>query len=175
MGRGGGHWHHTETVRRGHVICVYSWSMSDPQLYKFRRLRSQFHTRVEVGSNTSTVTLRVVRGDEKWSLKCETVKYGHESQGIQTRERLRWQGPAAYTKDKTRSLVIEDAPQKQDRNCQRIINIWGGSTPRPTGWLTVNRNVTLTLSQFQMRTLQFSSRWGKLSDSDSDSEIYKRS
>jgi hypothetical protein len=54
---------------------------------------------VEAGSNTSTVTLRVVGGDEKGSLKSETVKYGRESQGTWTRERLRWQGPAAYTKD----------------------------------------------------------------------------
>jgi hypothetical protein len=36
---------------------------------------------VEAGSNTSTVTLRVVGGDEKGGLKSETVKYGRESQG----------------------------------------------------------------------------------------------
>jgi hypothetical protein len=54
-------------------------------------------TRVEAGSNTS---LRVVGGDEKGSLKSETVKYGHESQETRTRERLRWRGPAAYTKDR---------------------------------------------------------------------------
>jgi hypothetical protein len=53
---------------------------------------------VEAGSNTYTVTLRVVGGDEKESLKSETAKYGRESQGTRTRERLRWQGPAAYTK-----------------------------------------------------------------------------
>jgi hypothetical protein len=41
-------------------------------------------TRVEAGSNTSTVTLRVVGGDEKGSLKSETVKYGHKSQGSRT-------------------------------------------------------------------------------------------
>jgi hypothetical protein len=35
-------------------------------------------TRVEAGSKTSTVTLRVVGGDEKENLKTETVKYGHE-------------------------------------------------------------------------------------------------
>jgi hypothetical protein len=35
-------------------------------------------TRVEAGSNTSTVALRVVGGDEKGSLKSETVKYGRE-------------------------------------------------------------------------------------------------
>jgi hypothetical protein len=44
---------------------------------------------VEAGSNTSTVTLRVVGGDKKGSLKFETVKYGHEYQGTRTRERLR--------------------------------------------------------------------------------------
>jgi hypothetical protein len=44
------------------------------------------HTRVKAGSNTSTVTLRVVGGDEKGSLKSETVKYGRESQGTRSRE-----------------------------------------------------------------------------------------
>jgi hypothetical protein len=42
--------------------------------------------RVEVGSNTSTVTLRVVEGDEKGSIESETVKYGRESQGTRNRE-----------------------------------------------------------------------------------------
>jgi hypothetical protein len=48
---------------------------SMPRCYNrdsWRRLRC---TRVEAGSNTSTVTLRVVGGDEKGSLKSETVKY----------------------------------------------------------------------------------------------------
>jgi hypothetical protein len=68
-------------------------------------------TRVEAGLNTFTVTLRVVEGDEKGSLKTETVKYGREIQGTRTRERLRWRGPAAYTKD---SLVLssERVPHK---------------------------------------------------------------
>jgi hypothetical protein len=44
---------------------------------------------VEAGSNTSTVALRVVGGDEKKSLESETVKYGRKSQGTRTRERLR--------------------------------------------------------------------------------------
>jgi hypothetical protein len=40
---------------------------------------------VEAGSNTSTVTLQgVVGGDEKGSLKSETVKYGRKSQGTMT-------------------------------------------------------------------------------------------
>jgi hypothetical protein len=55
---------------------------------------------VEAGSNTSTVTLRVVGGDEKGRLKSETVNYGHESQGTRTGERLGWRGPAAYKKDR---------------------------------------------------------------------------
>jgi hypothetical protein len=45
------------------------------------------------------VTLRVVGGDEKGSLKSETVKYCHKFKGTRTRERLRWQGPAEHTKD----------------------------------------------------------------------------
>jgi hypothetical protein len=68
-------------------------------------------TRVEAGSNTSTVTLQVVGGDEKGSLKTETVKYGREIQGTQTRERLRWRGPATYTKD-IPVLSSERAPHK---------------------------------------------------------------
>jgi hypothetical protein len=53
---------------------------------------------VEAGSNTSTVTLRVVGDDEKGSLKSEPVKYGYESKGTRTQERLRWRVSAAYTK-----------------------------------------------------------------------------
>jgi hypothetical protein len=95
-------------------------------------------TRVEAGSNTSSVTLRVVGGDEKRSLKSEAVKYGYESQGTRTRERLRWRGPTAYT----RPLVREGAPQ-QDRNCQRVINIWSWAPDGarhqdlPTDWPSV--------------------------------------
>jgi hypothetical protein len=66
---------------------------------------------MEAGSNTSTVTLRVIRGNEKGSLKLETVKYGTEYQGIRTREILHWQGPAAYTKDRP-VLSSERAPHK---------------------------------------------------------------
>jgi hypothetical protein len=83
----------------------------------FYRYRIEFikgieiQTRVEAGSNTSTVTLRVVGGDEKGSLKSETVKYGLKSHGTRTRERLRWQGPAAHTKDRP-DLSSERAPHK---------------------------------------------------------------
>jgi hypothetical protein len=82
-------------------------------------------THVEAGSITSTVTLRVVGSDEKGSLKSETVKYGHEFQGTRTRERLRRQGPpAASSTSTTHPHVREGAPQKQDCNCQTVINIW---------------------------------------------------
>jgi hypothetical protein len=39
---------------------------------------------VEARSNTSTVALRVVGGDENGGLESETVKYGHESHGAWT-------------------------------------------------------------------------------------------
>jgi hypothetical protein len=65
---------------------------------------------VEAGSNTSTVTLQVVGGDEKGSLESETVKYGRESQGTRTRERLRSQGLAAIVNDRP-VLSSERAPQ----------------------------------------------------------------
>jgi hypothetical protein len=67
------------------------------------------HTRVEDGSNTSTVTLRVVGGNEMGSLKSETVKYGRKSQGARTREWLRWLGPAAIVNDRP-VLSSERAP-----------------------------------------------------------------
>jgi hypothetical protein len=51
--------------------------------------------RVEAGSNTSTVALRVVGGSKKGSLESETVKYGSESHGIRSRECMLWRRPAA--------------------------------------------------------------------------------
>jgi hypothetical protein len=80
---------------------------------------------VEAGSNTSTVTLRgVVGGDEKGSLKSETVKYGRKSQGTQTKERLLWQGPAAHTIDRP-DLSSERAPNKNKTvTVTQVIKIW---------------------------------------------------
>jgi hypothetical protein len=77
--------------------------------------------RVEAGSNTSTVTLRVVGGDEKGSLKSETVKYGRASQGTRTPEWMRWLYPAAtvnhkplHTSDRERPTSTN--PQLPDGN-----------------------------------------------------------
>jgi hypothetical protein len=55
--------------------------------------------------------LRVVGGDEKGSLKSETVKYGHETNETRTQEGLRWRRAVAYTKDKS-VLSSERAPNK---------------------------------------------------------------
>jgi hypothetical protein len=70
-----------EVIREGHV-----WTPSQ--------------SRVEAGSNTSTVALRVVGGDEKGSLKSETVKYDHESHETRTREWQRWRAPAVVVNDR---------------------------------------------------------------------------
>jgi hypothetical protein len=49
-------------------------------------LASYRQTSVEAGSNTSTVTLRVVGGDEEEGLESVTVKYDHETHGTRTRK-----------------------------------------------------------------------------------------
>jgi hypothetical protein len=71
------------------IFCVWSvrW------LYNENNTGDGFeviNTGVEAESNTSTVTLRIVGGDEKGSLIYETVKFGRESQVTRTREWLRW-------------------------------------------------------------------------------------
>jgi hypothetical protein len=64
---------------------------------------------MEAGSNTSTVTLRVVGGDEKGNLESETVNYGHEPHASLTRKCLHWQGPGATVNDRP-VLSSERAP-----------------------------------------------------------------
>jgi hypothetical protein len=100
-------------------------------------------TRVEAGSNTSTVTLRVVRGDEKGSLESETVKYGHESYGTRTQKWLRWRVPVAIANGRP-VLSSERAPQINKPATVSTPN--GSFVPRQTGRLTVGRNITLTLT-----------------------------
>jgi hypothetical protein len=75
--------------------------LSVRRLYNEDQLPLQQNPRVEEGSNTSTVTLRVIGGDEKGSLKSETVKYGLKSQGIRTRERPVLSSERAPHKNKT--------------------------------------------------------------------------
>jgi hypothetical protein len=68
--------------------AVFSVRWSVPRLYNASPLVAnlEISSRVEAGSNTSTVTLRVVVGDEKGSLESETVKYGHKYHGTRTRK-----------------------------------------------------------------------------------------
>jgi hypothetical protein len=87
-------------------------------------LKDQQRTRMEAGSNTSILTLRVVGGDEKGSLKSETVKYGRESHGLGPEKDCAKQGPAAYTKDRPVLSSERESHKKQDRNCQTVMNIW---------------------------------------------------
>jgi hypothetical protein len=79
---------------------------------------------VEAGSNTSTVTLRVVGGDEKESLESETVKYGHESYGTRTPKMTALARASSNCKRQTRPFVRESAPNQQTRNYQTILKIW---------------------------------------------------
>jgi hypothetical protein len=80
-------------------------------------------SRVEAGSNTSTVALRVIGGDEKGSLEPETVKYGRESQGTRTREWLRWRGPVEIAND--RPLLSSERTLHINKPATvRLIKIW---------------------------------------------------
>jgi hypothetical protein len=84
---------HVSPATREHEIIEKTFSVQFARGYITRTSSSVIDaTRVEAGSNTSTVPLRAVGGDEKGSLKSETGKDGHESQGTRTRERLRWLG-----------------------------------------------------------------------------------
>jgi hypothetical protein len=87
---------------------IYRWTMD---VFSMGPPLDYISSPVEAGSITSTVALCFIGGNEKRSLVSETVKYGHESQGIRTREKLRWRGPAAYKKDRP-VLASEKAPHK---------------------------------------------------------------
>jgi hypothetical protein len=84
--------HTTEdsTFQGNDTLYQYLWggggTWNDFEINKLKLISYMNVTRVEAGSNTSTVTLRVVGGDEKESLESETVKYGRESYGTRTRK-----------------------------------------------------------------------------------------
>jgi hypothetical protein len=59
---------------------------------------------------TSKVPKHGTFGGQKWSITPNILQYGRESQGTRTQERLRWQEPAAYRKDRP-VLSSERAPQ----------------------------------------------------------------
>jgi hypothetical protein len=58
--------------------------MDKRRLYKWSSRKSM--SRVEAGSITPIIALRVVGGDVKGSLESETVKYGCESHGTRTQK-----------------------------------------------------------------------------------------
>jgi hypothetical protein len=70
-------------------------------------------------------------------------------------------------KRQTRPLVREGAPRKQERNCHTEINIWSWAPDGAryqdllTDWLTVSRNVTLTLTlrYGNLGSKKFCSKW----------------
>jgi hypothetical protein len=77
----------TDSRKKELLEAVFS-VRSVPRLYNEAQLplEETTNTRVEAGSNTSTVALRAVGGDKKGNLESETVKYGRESHGIRIRE-----------------------------------------------------------------------------------------
>jgi hypothetical protein len=118
-------------------------------------LRSNSHTFVEAGLNTSTMTLRVVGGDETGSLKSETVKYGLETKGLRTQDGLHWWGPVAYT-EASPSSHQSWRPTNTDlylsnSNKTLIVSLDGCFIPGQTGRLTVGRHITLTLAVFRVK------------------------
>jgi hypothetical protein len=114
--------HYETTQLLGYVFSV----RSVPRCYKLFKSRVYLVTHVEAGSNTSTVTLRVVGGDEKGSLKSETVKYDRESQGTRTPERLRWRGPEQKTRSFSRH---RGCPTKKTVTVKRMVI--RGHEPQP--------------------------------------------
>jgi hypothetical protein len=110
--------------------------------------------RVEAGSNTSTVALRVVGGDEKgtqwkpsaWGYNWVTLFLGDINTGTwpsRLGESRIWDSKiwsrvprdsdqrmialartSSNCKRQTRSLVRENAPHQQTRNCLTVIKIW---------------------------------------------------
>jgi hypothetical protein len=95
--------------RQDYLAVVGNLSKGRKPWIKTLVLHETMYPRVEAGSNTSTVTLRVVGGDEKGSLESEKVKYDHESHGTRTREWLRWRSPAAIVNDRP-VLSLERVP-----------------------------------------------------------------
>jgi hypothetical protein len=62
--------------------------------------------------------------NEKGSLKSETVKYGLQVPRDLDQGKTTLVMASSIYKRQTRPLIREDVLQKQDGNCQRVINIW---------------------------------------------------
>jgi hypothetical protein len=103
----------------------FSWGPCKGVILKNKWRHSSVLTRVEAGSNTSTVTLRVVGGDEKGSLKCETEKiWSRDPRGSDQRKVALASASSIY-KSQTRPLVREGAPQEKETVIViQLIKIW---------------------------------------------------
>jgi hypothetical protein len=97
-------------------------------------------TRLEAGSNTSTVTLRVVGGDENGSLKSETVKYGRKTLLTGPEKDCAGKDQQHMQKidpsSRERGRPTETRPQLLNSNKYLVMSPRWGSTPRLTDWLT---------------------------------------
>jgi hypothetical protein len=82
------------------------------------KIRLSGLTRVEAGSNTFTVTLRVVGGDEKDSKIWPRVLRDSDPK-ITAMARA-----SCNCKGQTRPLVRQGVLNKKNRNCQTILKIW---------------------------------------------------
>jgi hypothetical protein len=93
------------------------------------------------------------KGNPVPGVKLGEIKYGLEARGTQTRERLRWRGPAA-TVNHTPILSSERALQtklqlskEHFKEKEKLVTCTdGGLTPGQTSLLTVGRKITLTLT-----------------------------
>jgi hypothetical protein len=78
---------------------------------------------MEAGSNTSTVALRVVGGDEKGSLESETKIWSQVPRDSDLRMTVLARTSSSF-KRHTRPLVRDSAPHQQTRNCLTVTKIW---------------------------------------------------
>jgi hypothetical protein len=114
-------WYRTRSRVNGQATNVlHVYRRLYKRLCREERIRS---SHVEARSNTSTVALPVVRGDEKGSLESDTVKHSRESHGTGALELLRWRGPSSNCKRETRPIVRESAPCQQTCNYVTEIKI----------------------------------------------------
>jgi hypothetical protein len=126
-------------------------------------------SRVEAGSNNSTVALRVVGGEKKRSLESETVKYGRESHGTRTREWMRWRGLAAIVNDRPILSSGRMLYMDYDRRCSIEKTIWPWVSKSSTPRRSVNRQ---SLSNLDL-DLNWPSVQSSVQKSDIISEVQK--
>jgi hypothetical protein len=134
------------TTQTNWQVCIYNWA-----------------NLILGGISTGTWPSRLREPKKLWQLK-----YGHESHGTQTHERLHWwdlETTENYRPDLSseRASHINKHQELSKNNLNRKEKnlLWfpdGCLTPRQTGQLTVGHNITLTLEEINTGT--WPSRWG---------------